>query len=176
MCNKKVISIDEANDDLNNVKKEYKEIMKDLEGNKNNFKYWTKSCFIVFNTISDCEKYYNFFAHTWYRYIIFNFKQIFYCCCKAKAKGKSLTWMKSFNVERAPEPEDVYWENFIYTDADRNWRRFITLGITILLSTVNFGIVLALNYANVILLKKLIKIRQIIKILTLILVKLLYQL
>ena len=30
--------------------------------------------------------------------------------------------MDSFKVEKAPEPEDVYWENFIYTEKNRIFR------------------------------------------------------
>lgn len=116
--------------------------------NKDNFQYWTKSCFVVFNTISDYEKYFDYFPHSWYRYIIFKGKLVFSCCCKAKAKGKSLAWMKSFKVEKAPEPEDIIWENFIYTDNQRFRRVLKTLFITIFLTLLNLGVVLALNYAD----------------------------
>ena len=104
---------------------------------------------MVFNTIYDREKYYKLFPNTWYRNIIYIFKNLFSCCCKAKARGKTLKWMDSFKVEKAPEPEDVYWENFIYTEKNRIFRKSVTIGITLLLTVLNFGIILALNYADV---------------------------
>jgi len=131
------------------AKKDLNENIKNLQMNQDNFTYWTKSCFVVFNTISDYEKYYSYFPHSWYRYISFKLKIIFSCCCKAKAKGKSLTWMKSFKVEKAPEPEDVIWENFVYSSNQRICRKIQTLLLTILLTVLNLGVILSLNYADV---------------------------
>lgn len=143
------MTIEEANEDLTNVKQEYKKAMMNLDSNKATFKFWTKSCFVVFNTISDCEKFYDNFNHKLYNRFYLQLKKIFSCCCKTKSQGKSLDWVNTFKVERAPEPEDVYWENFIYSDNQRFCRQTATLCITFLLTVINFGVILALNYADV---------------------------
>ena len=66
-CNKKKITIEEAADALNLVKKEYLEEMEKLEKNKLLLKHWTNSCFVVFHSISDCEKYFELFPSSWFR-------------------------------------------------------------------------------------------------------------
>lgn len=147
--NKKKLTVEEAAEELNKVKLDYLNEMKELEKNKHLFKHWTNSCFVVFNSIADCQKYFELFPSSMFRYIKYIFKRIFKCKF-LKAKGKNgVKWIKSFKVEKAPEPEDVFWENFIYNGRDRLMRRSLTLFLTICLSFLNFGIILALNYADV---------------------------
>ncbi len=150
LCWKKKYTIEEIKINLENDEKELNKNINNLELNKDNFKYWTKSCFVVFNTISDYEKFYSYFPNNWYEYIIFNIKKL--CGCfrnKENKKEKSIAWINSFDVSKAPEPEDIIWENFIYKKRNRYCRRMLTLFIEILLTGLNLGVVLGLNYSDV---------------------------
>lgn len=49
-------------------------------------------------------------------------------------------------VERAAEPQDVFWENLGYDIVDRAKRGFATFSITALILIVVFGVNLGLNY------------------------------
>ena len=147
-CCKKSYPIKEINLNMEQAKKDLNINIEDLQSNKDNFKNWTKSCFVVFDNISDYDKYFEYFPHTWYKWIVFNLRLMF-SCCQIKAKGKSTKWMRSFKVEKAPEPEDVMWENFVYSDKQRFGRIIFTFFLTILLTLLNLCIVIALNYADV---------------------------
>lgn len=91
------------------------------------------------------------FPKTFLSFVWHKIKSIFSCCCTVKSKGKDFTWINSFEVDKAPEPEDIIWENLSFSNSDRLLRKVKTYTYSILLTIVNLGILLGLNYAQVIL-------------------------
>jgi len=120
-----------------------------LKTNMDTREYFSNVAFVIFNKINDYEEFYSWFPHSLLSYLWFRIKKFFYCCCKVKAQGKDYKWMSSFLVEKAPEPEDIIWENLNYKNSERYKRTIKTYFYSILLSIVNLGIILGLNYAQV---------------------------
>jgi len=122
---------------------------KSLNANLNKRKHFCNVAFVVFDKIADYEEFYSWFAHTFFTKIWFKLKKIFCSCCKAQVDRKDYKLLNSFIVEKAPEPEDIIWENLYYTDNERFKRRIKTYFYSFLLTIVNLGIILGLNYAQV---------------------------
>lgn len=138
-------------EEINKAKTELQKEGENIIKNLNKRTYFSNVAFIIFDKITDYEEFYSWFPHTYLSLIWFKISKILSSCCRYKFNGgKDEKWFNSFKVERAPEPEDVIWENLYYSDSERLKRKFKTYFYSLLLSIVNLGIILGLNYAQVI--------------------------
>ncbi len=150
MCFKKYFTREEIEKAKNNSRIDLQKEASNLRSNLDTWKYFGNVAFVIFNKITDYEEFYSWFPDSNLSYILFIIKKIFICCFKVKAEGKNFAWMNSFKVEKAPEPEDIIWDNLNYTDHERKKRTIKTYLLSIFLSIINFGIILAFNYLEVI--------------------------
>ena len=54
----------------------------------------------------------------------------------------------TLDISRAPEPEDIIWENIGHRDCATYCRKFFTFSVTVLLLGISFGIVFGLTKAQ----------------------------
>lgn len=71
------------------------------------------------------------------------------CCCMKQSKIKSYEKKFTLNVEKAPEPEDVIWENLQFNSKHRFFRKLMVYLISLVLIAISFGIIVGLNYGQV---------------------------
>lgn len=135
--------------ELDKAKTELQKEGESIVANLNKRNYFSNVAFVIFDKIADYEEFYSWFPHSFLNAVWFKFKRIFSCCCSSKLKGKDSNWFNSFNVERAPEPEDVIWENLYFSNSERLKRKIRTYFYSFLLTIVNLGVILGLNYAQV---------------------------
>lgn len=149
LCFKKVVTKDMIKADLEKAKTELQKEGENLVQNLDKKTYFGNVAFVIFDKIADYEEFYSWFPHTILSYIWFKLKRIFTCCYSSETNGKENKWFNSFQVEKAPEPEDIIWENLCFTDGERFKRKVKTYVYSFLLTIVNLGIILGLNYAQV---------------------------
>lgn len=128
-----------------------------MKDNLNNKTFFNNVAFVIFNKISDYEEFYSWFPDSFISYIWLYFRKIFSCCFRVKASQKNYKWLSSFKVEKAPEPEDIIWENLNCTDSESRWRKLKTYTYSIFLTLINLAIILGLKFAEVLTFDILIK-------------------
>ena len=94
---------------------------------------------IAFNKIKDKEDFLAEYPHDFFDkflYFLLNLKYYICCCCINKEERKHFNRIKGIDAYDPPEPEDIIWENFIFTERQRGIRTilifFACLGIIIL--------------------------------------------
>lgn len=108
--------------------------------------------FLSFKTIEDYESYYKLFPKNILHKLLNYIKNIFGCCsekCKYKKNSKTIDFLHKVLVERSPEPFDIIWENLGLPTLLRKKRKFITYILSILLTLINFSIILSLDKLQV---------------------------
>lgn len=79
---------------------------------ENTSEYFGGAAFITFNTIKEQEKYLSQFPNHFFGHILNFFKNLFYFFKNCYTKKYSIDYYKRFiKVEKAPEPDDVIFEN-----------------------------------------------------------------
>jgi len=120
-----------------------------LYTNLNKRDYFCNVAFVIFDKIADYEEFFSWFPQSFLSWIWFKTKRILSCCFTPKRASKDWEWFESFRVERAPEPEDIIWENLYFCDSERLRRKIKTYFYSFLLTILNLGVILGLNYAQV---------------------------
>ena len=132
---------------LSQIEKEQKEIEKGIfdlkkaseDINQNNF---AGVAFISFNTLKEQEDFLSQFPSNIFSYFIRYIKELKYifcfCCFKKNIKT-------NLDAQKAPEPEDVIYENLEYSYIEGNFRTFIVYIISIILIIICFGIFIGIN-------------------------------
>ena len=103
---------------------------------------------ISFNKIEDKEKFLSHYPEDFFGNIGFFFSNIKYylcSCCLEKEENEKFSLSRNIRATNPPEPEDIYWENFSYSNVQRFQRTIITYIICILILVISFGIVFGLS-------------------------------
>jgi hypothetical protein len=108
--------------------------------------------FATFNTNKEYNNYLDQFPSSFFSKIYYNiyylFAVYFLCCAFSQKSRDNLRKKVKLTVERAPEPQDIIWENLQYSGFQRIKRTCFVYFITFILIGVSFGIVLGLNYVQ----------------------------
>ena len=107
-----------------------------------NQKNFAGVAFISFNTLKEQEDFLSQFPSNIFSYFIKYIKDLKYifcfCCFKKNLKT-------NLDAQKAPEPEDVIYENLEYSYIEGNFRTFIVYIISIVLIIICFGIYIGIN-------------------------------
>ena len=109
---------------------------------------FTNYMLISFNKIEDKEKFLSHYPEDFFGNIGFFFSNIKYylcSCCLEKEENEKFSLSRNIRATNPPEPEDIYWENFSYSNVQRFQRTIITYIICILILVISFGIVFGLS-------------------------------
>ena len=139
-CCDKGISLSQIEKEKVEIEKGIADLMKASEDiNQNNF---SGVAFISFNTLKEQEDFLSQFPSNIFSYFIKYIKDLKYifcfCCFKKNLKT-------NLDAQKAPEPEDVIYENLEYSYIERNFRTFIVYIISIVLIIICFGIYIGIN-------------------------------
>ena len=113
--------------------------------NKITKKNFTGYMFISFNTIKEKEM---ILRHYSYNFMIYFFKNIKYylCCCfLSKEDYGKFRQASSIHIAEAPEPEDIFYENFVYSSKQRLIRTILVFLISLLIIIASFAAVVGLT-------------------------------
>ncbi len=148
-CRKKVVTRNEIILKMKELRQNIKKFLEDIDKleNKN---LLNGVVFATFNTNKEYNDYLEQFPSSFFSKVSFNIYYLFAvylfrCAFSAKAR-ENLRKKIKLRVERAPEPQDIIWENLQYTGMERVKRTCYVYFISILLTGVSFGIVFGLNY------------------------------
>lgn len=150
------MTYEEIEKKYNSKKAKYEEHIKLYENIENklcHLKNFSGVVFLTFSRPDECQKYYKFFPHSIWRklknYINFILEKLFQNKCKIDYKGKSFKFFNNTLVERAPDPVDVIWQNLGLDSGSRKRRVFSIYAYSILLTGINFGVIISLDYVQV---------------------------
>ena len=109
---------------------------------------FTDYMLISFNMIGDKEKFLDHQPNNFFGRIRFFFCNLnYFCPCFVDKKERRRFWLsKDIEVREPPEPEDIYWENFKYSRAQRFLYTFTTYLICLLIIIASFGLIFGLSY------------------------------
>ena len=138
------------------LKKQKEDLEKQLEQeeqnaelvNENNF---TGYMFISFDTIKDKELFLSQYPHNFFHMILYylkNIKYYLFCCCLPEETMKRFRKSKGIDAYDPPEPEDVIWENFKYTERERRTRVILIFLLCIVIMAISLGIVFGLTFVQ----------------------------
>ena len=105
--------------------------------------------FVTFDNIKEQEKFLEPFPKNLIMNIFVSIKnsKYFLCCCFIdKYKRKRFLLKRNIAVDRAPEPEDVIFENLQYSSLQRFFRMLLIYFISFIIIFICFVIILAFNY------------------------------
>jgi len=152
LCYKKVEDLEKIKQDMINYRRELDNFMKNLENDKAmKIGLFSGVVFATFKNGKDYEEYYESFPHTFLSLIFKTYVPFliinYVCCCFFNDKRKKKSRMRStLQVEFAPEPNDVIWENLEYTATQRLIRLLWVYLSSIVLIGISFGIIIGLNF------------------------------
>ena len=140
-------------EDLEKLQKNEKELLEQIDKlmkeSKDNTKQYFAGCAIIcLNNIKDQEQFLE--KRSEKILIIYLFKLFGYVlcrCCKHKNK-RNIEWLKgNIRFDRAPEPEDIIFENLEYANTFKKFVRiFLVYFFSLVLIVICFIIVTSLNY------------------------------
>ena len=144
----------EKTETLRELKEQKKSLTKDIEelmekSKQNILDYFGGCTIICVDTIAEHEKFLD--THSNNVYIrIYKFLKFIFCGCCFKKNIRDLYFLKrNIRFERAPEPEDIIYENLEYSNSmSRVCRIFFVYFFSFILIFICFIIVTALNYAQ----------------------------
>ena len=143
----------EKTEDLKKLQKDEKELLEKIdklmkESKDNTMQYFAGCAIICLNNIKDQEKFLEKKSEKILVIYIFKLFGYVLCrCCKNKNK-RNIEWLKgNIRFERAPEPEDIIFENLEYANT---FTKFIIIFLvyffSLVLIVICFIIVTSLNY------------------------------
>ena len=127
-----------------------KELLKETENlTADNF---SGVVFVTFDNIKEQEKFLEPFPKNLIMNIFVSIKnsKYFLCCCFIdKHKRKRFLLKRNIAVDKAPEPEDVIFENLQYSSLQRFFRMLIIYFISFIIIFICFVVILSLNYLQI---------------------------
>ena len=124
-----------------------KELLKETENlTADNF---SGVVFVTFDNIKEQEKFLEPFPKNLIMNIFVSIKnsKYFLCCCFIdKYKRKRFLLKRNIAVDKAPEPEDVIFENLQYSSLQRFFRILLIYLVSFIIIFICFVIILAFNY------------------------------
>ena len=149
ICKRKIPS-QEIEEKIERYGKKLDEMQLELNANPNKFNGGT--FFIVFETMSMREHFYNFFPHSMAGKTVWSIRYFFECFLFQKCIGderRKLTSLKmKIDVAAASEPYEVNWENMGYSRCERNVRFLISCLASVGLIIIAFFIIAGVNYGQ----------------------------
>ena len=145
---------------LSKLQKEKEDLEKDIdlllkESKKINMDKFAGAVIISFNTIKEKEDFLSNFPNNFFtRFLKIAGKlRYFFCFCCIKKIDNTEFWQKlKIQIQEAPEPEDVVFENLEFTTMTKTYRVVGMNMISLLLIGIGFGIIFGLqnlqNYVN----------------------------
>ena len=145
-CCEKSTPLIELEKEKNKLKNEIDKLM---ENSKKNTRQFFGGCAIIsFDTIKEHENFLSYHRNNIIIYLKKFFKDFIYVFCGCCINKKDIYWLKRDVIfERAPEPEDIIYENLEYNNSVVKIIRLIFVYfISIILIVISLIIVTALNY------------------------------
>ena len=157
------IHICERTKKLSDIKKEKSEIQKQInellqEIEEINMEKFAGALIISFNTMKEKEEFMSHIPNSLFiklLKIIGKLRYFFCICCIDKIDNSKfvMKYMK-INIEDAPNPEDIFFENLEFTQQSKIYRVVGINMISILLIAIGFGIILGFKQLQIIVNKK----------------------
>jgi hypothetical protein len=125
-------------------------MLDDIEADKLNQKLFSGVVFATFKNCKEYEAYLEIFPNSFFGlifkiYLPFMFTN-YICCCLYKAKKrKKYRLFSQLNVEKAPEPSDLKWENLRYSYMNKFFRSVIVYLVSIVLIVISLFIIVGLT-------------------------------
>ena len=136
------------------LKNQKLDLEKQLKSEELNIRdYITKQNFtgymlVAFNKIKDKENFLAEYPHDFFDMVLYFLKYLKYyicCCCINKEKRIYFKRIKGIDAYDPPEPEDIIWENFIFTERQRGIRTILIFIVCLGIIVISLVIVLLLT-------------------------------
>ena len=132
------------------LEKQLKELLKETENlTDDNF---AGVVFVTFDNIKEQEKFLEPFPKNLIMSIFVSIKNLkyFLCCCFIdKYKRKRFLLKRNISVDKAPEPEDIIFENLQYSSVQRFFRMLLIYFVSFIIIFICFVIILCFNYLQI---------------------------
>ena len=126
----------------------FSRMIRDCESKKINMDKFAGAVIISFNTIKEKEEFLSHFQNNFFVHFINVAGKLryFFCFCCIKKIDNSEFFQKSkIQIEEAPEPEDIIFENLEFTTKTKTYRVVGMNMISLLLIGIGFTIIFGLN-------------------------------
>ena len=138
------------------LKKNKIDLEKDLEQEQRNCEFVTEHnftgyMFISFDKIKDKELFLSHYPHNFFDMILYflkNIKYYLFCCFISHDDIIRFRRAKGIDAYDPPEPEDIIWENFNYSERKRAIRTIIVFLVCIGIMIISWGIVFGLTFVQ----------------------------
>ena len=138
---------------LEDILEEKKNLEKDIntlleESKKINMDKFAGAVIISFNTIKEKEEFLSHFPDNLFVHLlnVIGKLRYFFCFCCIKKIDNSKFWQKKkIQIDEAPEPEDIVFENLEFTTMKKTYRVVGMNMISLLLIGIGFGIIFGLQ-------------------------------
>ena len=146
-CIKKEIRTSELKEKIKNIEKE---IEKEKGKLKDNF---SGCLFLTFNTEKNKNKFLKKYPVFYRQKVIYNCEYFFYrlfccCLCASEKTKKKLNLIHNINVELAPEPDDILWENLEFRKLKKFCLKIPIYFFSLILISISLGAVCASKMAQ----------------------------
>ena len=142
--------LSELEEEKNKLEVKLKELLKQTENlTEDNF---SGVIFVTFSNIEEQEKFLSPYPKNLIMKILVQIKNLkyFLCYCLVdKKKRKRFLLKRNIIVDKAPEPEDILFENLQYSWIERILRILLIYFISLIIIFICFIIILALNYIQI---------------------------
>ena len=112
-------------------------------------KNFTGYMLVAFNKIEDKENFLAEYPHDFFYMVLFflqNLKYYICCCFINKEERKYFKRIKGIDAYDPPEPEDIIWENFVFTERQRRIRTILIFIVCLGIIVISLVIVLLLTF------------------------------
>ena len=151
-CNlcEKSISLTAMQIDQKILEQKLKNSLKQIENLTN--ENFSGVVFVSFNTMDEQEKFLKLYPKSFLSSLLISLSNLkyFLCCCIIMNKSKNrYILQKDIEVDEAPEPEDIIFENLQFSSKERFCRIFLIYCLSIIMIGLCFSIILGLNYYQI---------------------------
>ena len=139
--------LSEIKEDKDNVEKQINNLL--LESKKIEMDKFAGTVIISFKTIKEKEEFLSNLPNNFFVQFlnVAGKLRYFFCFCCIKKIDNSKFWQKNkIQIEEAPEPEDILFENLEFTTMKKTYRVVGMNMISLLLIGIGFGIIFGLQY------------------------------
>jgi hypothetical protein len=139
---------------INDIKQEIKKIEQNIEKEKDKLKDNFSGClFLTFNTEETKNKFLKKYPVFYRQKVFLNCQYFFYrlfccCLCASDEKKKKMDLIHNINIELAPEPDDIIWENLEFRKLKKICLKIPIYFFSILLISISLGAVCASKIAQ----------------------------
>ena len=106
--------------------------------------------FITFNTMAEQEKFLKSYPKSFIGNLIISLKNLkyFFCYCLVEKNSRYIL-QKDIDVDEAPEPEDIIFENLHFSSKERFCRIFLIYFLSMIIIGICLIIIIGLNYVQI---------------------------